>query len=74
MPFGDLAAEDQADARPARLRGEEGHEQVRRICEPGTLIVHGDFQAAARLLPAHVHGAAADFEIGVGGVSQQVDQ
>ena len=26
VPFGDLAAESQADARPSRLGGEEGHE------------------------------------------------
>ena len=73
MRLGNLAAEDQADARAAWLGREEGHEQVRRIRHARPFVVDPHPHAAVGQAPAHVHAAGGD-QRGVGGVAHQVDQ
>src|SRR5437588_11884495 len=54
--LGDLAREDEADPTPARLRGEEGHEEVRGAGESESLVLDPDFDVAVRAAaPAHAH-------------------
>src|SRR5881275_522818 len=56
--LGDLAREDEAYPTPARLRGEEGHEEVGGAGEPEPLVLDPDFDVAVRAAaPAHAHRA-----------------
>src|SRR5262245_38843313 len=50
--FGDLAAQDQADARSAGLRREERHEQVPFVRQAGALVVHPEVEHPAVGFPA----------------------
>jgi hypothetical protein len=82
----DLAAEDQADAGAAGLRGEERHEQVGRIGQPGPFVVHPQLQRVAAPGRSTHHArarrgerpadpdAAARFARRVDGVAHEVDQ
>jgi hypothetical protein len=58
MRFGDLAAQHQADARPAGIGGEERHEQVRRVRNPQPFILDGDFCVRAVARPSDPNAAA----------------
>src|SRR5579864_3165859 len=73
MSLGDLPAKSQADAGPTGLGGEEGHEQVRRIGDSGTFVLHEEME------PTSVSGPAdSDFpailERGVNRVADQINQ
>src|SRR3954468_16201789 len=50
--FGDLTAQHEADAGSTRFGGEEGHEQVRRVGQPRSLIVDPQLETAALAFPA----------------------
>ncbi len=71
--FGDLAAEDEADAGSARLCREERHEQVRGIRQARSLIVDPELEAAALALPAD-GDAAAGLQRRVRRVVHEVDE
>ena len=51
MALGDLAGEDQADARAAGLGGVEGDEEVAGVAQPGALVLHQEVELAARATP-----------------------
>ena len=59
--FGDLAAQDQADAGAAGFRGEEGHKQVVGVGEAWAVVLDDDVDVAAGSSPMDVD-AAAGFE------------
>src|SRR5262245_1690813 len=70
--LGDLPAEDQADAGPARFRREERHEQVSGVRQSRAFVLHPQLHRrrgrAGETLPADPH-AAAGFAYGIDGVS-----
>src|SRR5437763_15485322 len=51
----DLAREHEADARTARLRGEEGHEEVRGAREAQALILDPYLDVPIAHTPPHAH-------------------
>jgi len=73
MGFGDLAAEDQSNARAARFGGEEGNEDVGRVGDARAVIHDPNFQEGAVARPADVN-AAARFERGVHSVADEIDE
>ena len=74
MGFGDLTAKHQADARSFRLGREERDKEVCRVGDAGAVVLHPNFKRAAGLGPADFDGAVlADFERGIDGVPDQID-
>ena len=58
---------------PAGLRGEERHEQIARVGQPGAVVVDGHLDDPVMALPADPH-AAAGLERRIGGVAHEVDE
>src|SRR5262245_17953075 len=73
VSFGDLAAQDEADARSARLRREERHEQVRLVRQADPFVFNPELERASPQRPADAH-AAARGQRGVDRVVEQIDQ
>src|SRR3954462_3447333 len=75
--FRDLPAQDQADARPARLGREEWHEQIAGVGQTGPFVfdpeLHRRRVRTGQPLPSD-RDAAAGFPHGVDRVSNQVDE
>ena len=53
VPFSDLSAQYQTNARASGLRGEEGHEEIGGAREARPFILHPDFQHGPIAAPAH---------------------
>ena len=72
---GDLPAEGEADARPAWLGREEGHEHVGTRDDAGAFVDDADLDGllVGRHVPAHVH-AAVGLARSVERVAHEVDQ
>lgn len=73
MSFGDLPAEDQADAGAPGLGGEKRNKQVCGIGNAGTFIEHGQIEIGIAAGPFHAH-ATVQFLSGVDGVAEQIDE
>ena len=73
MGLGDLPGQDQADAAPLGLGGEEGDEQVGGVGQSLPLVLHGDLQLVADPSPADA-GSPSGLRRGIDGVPDQVDQ
>ena len=73
MVFGDLAAEEEPDARAAGLGGEERNEQIRGIGEAAPIVFDADLNRGALLLPAHTH-AAVGIQRCIDGILEEIDQ
>ncbi len=73
MGLGDLARQDQSDARAIRFSREEWHEQVRRAGQSRSFVADTEFKLPVALRPAKLDTAAC-FERGIYGVAYQVDQ
>src|SRR2546421_12400311 len=71
--FGDLAREDETYPRPARLRGEEGHEEVRGAGEAQALVLDPNLDVAIARAPPHAHRTIRH-ERRVRGVADEVDE
>src|SRR5688572_25392700 len=73
VPLGDLTAEDETDARPSRLGGEEGDEEVPARRQSGPVVLDFDDDFGRYGPPSH-HHPAARFQRGVPGVPDQIDE
>src|SRR5258706_11494137 len=75
--FRDLSAQYETNAGTARFRGEEGHEQVSGVRQPGPFILdpqfHRGWNRPCQPLPSDCH-AAAGFTHGVDGIPNEVDE
>src|ERR1700759_4601112 len=71
--LGDLTREHEDDAGAARLRCEEGHEEVGRVRESESFVLDADFDVAVLRAPADAHRASRD-ERSVRSVAHQVDE
>jgi hypothetical protein len=81
--FGDLAAEDEADAGAFGLRGEKRHEEIGRLRDAGAVVFDEDFYgvggAGGEAAPGNAGGGGgfalgALLERGLDGVFDQVDE
>ena len=73
MRFGDLPAQDEADAGAAWLRREEGHEQVRRVRQAGPFVIDPQANRPGLVPPADADTAAC-LECGVHRIAYEIDQ
>src|SRR4029077_3885446 len=73
MSFGDLPAEDQADAGTGGLGGEERHEQIGGIGNAGPFVLNPHFEVTVAATPPDAD-ASAGFERCVHRVVNQVDE
>ena len=73
MGLGDLTTQHQADAGAARLGGEEGHEEVLGIGQPGPFVADRDLECPVGPPPTHLDPAAG-LERRLDAVLDQVDQ
>src|SRR5271169_6151607 len=73
VSFGNLPAENQANARAALLGGEERDEEVRWVGDARPVVLHPDFDVAVFVLPAHAN-TAAGFERGVHSIVEKINQ
>ncbi len=64
MGFGDLAAQDEADAAAAVLGGKEWHEKIVTVEEAGAFVADEDLNAASVGAPADLDRARM-FERGI---------
>ena len=70
MGFGDLAAEDEADAGAAAFGSEEGDEQVGGIGEAGAFVANGDFEGCGEVAVVKEDAAVG----GLGGFDTVLDE
>ena len=71
--FGDLAAEDKADAGTRRFGGEKRDEQILRAGDSRAVVFNGDFDLPGQFSPCHADVAGVGFFHRFHGVFHQVD-
>src|SRR5205814_2035398 len=71
--FRDLARQNEADARSLRLRGEEGHEEIRAALDARTLVLDAQLEHAVASRPTE-SDAAVRLERRVDGVAYEIDE
>ena len=73
MCLGDLAAQDESDARSFRLRCKERYEQVRRVGEAWSFVAYMHDKIALFTRPFDVNGTAR-LERRIGGIPHEIDE